>query len=659
MTFMHKLSRRLAQNDLLPLVALLLVPACAGEPASVQYDVSAIHVSPRSVVLAPNDAHQFTAMGDAAGLQDVPVPVTWSAEGGVIDENGRFVAGAADGTYRVHATHATLQWLTDSSTAIVISAGPPTALRISPRDATVAVNQIATLSAYALFGDGDSAEIEVGWSADAGSIEPLGQQAQYSNDQAGTFQVRAALDALADSVTVTVTVAAVAGVSVSPATDTLNVDETRQLVAVARDAAGNPLAGRQFTWTTGSASIASVSGTGVVTARGAGTVVITVRCEGQSATAAITVLTPPPPPPPPPPAAVASVTVTPTSPSLSVGDTVRLSAVARDSGGNVLSGRSFTWTVANGVVASVTTSGTVTALGVGITTVTVTCEGRSATATVTVTAPPPPPPPGGSEPVFLATDALIYGETFDSYTSTTAMIMAGGGPWDVGGSSTALTAVGGGRNGGKAMTMTKPAGTSGPVAQRNISGAPTLFFAQYWFKLTTVGSDPSPHAKWLIVNHTAEGGAGCLGGAVTRYQFALSTDLPFGKAPPSSRFAIRGVENSECNGPVVGDNQVGYFTWGSDRQEAAPVLATDPDIGTVPWGAINDGTWHRWTMELQTGTSAYVKLWLDGNLYWNSVGQAMNMPGEPTSFKFEMVSGTVSTPFTVWFDDLVLWTRSK
>jgi hypothetical protein len=33
------------------------------------------------------------------------------------------------------------------------------------------------------------------------------------------------------------------------------------------------------------------------------------------------------------------------------------------------------------------------------------------------------------------------------------------------------------------------------------------------------------------------------------------------------------------------------------------------------------------------------------------------MPGKPVSFKLEMVSGTRSTEFTAWFDDLVVWAR--
>jgi hypothetical protein len=265
--------------------------------------------------------------------------------------------------------------------------------------------------------------------------------------------------------------------------------------------------------------------------------------------------------------------------------------------------------------------------------------------------------PTDGEPSPLPTDSVIVRETFEDYADRSGMIRAGGGPWDVGGTRTSLTDIGGGRTGGRAMIMTKPAGLNGPVAERRIRGRPTRFFATFWFRLLTVGPNPQPEAKWVIVRHDAEGTAGCLGRPIARYQFALTTELAFGGNQARSRFGARGMQSSECNGPVVGDNQRGAFTWGRNPQDPAPVLANDPAIHTTPWGPINDGNWHRWTMELRTGDAAYLKLWLDGHLYWNSTGQRMRMPGRPTSFKLEMVSGTRSTEFTAYFDDLTLWTR--
>ncbi len=85
-------------------------------------------------------------------------------------------------------------------------------------------------------------------------------------------------------------------------------------------------------------------------------------------------------------APLASVTVTAGSNTLfSAGDTVRLSAVARDARGKVISGRPFTWTTSDVSVVTVSASGLATATGPnGSATITATTEGVSGTAMIAV-----------------------------------------------------------------------------------------------------------------------------------------------------------------------------------------------------------------------------------------------------------------------------------
>src|SRR5207253_895853 len=82
---------------------------------------------------------------------------------------------------------------------------------------------------------------------------------------------------------------------------------------------------------------------------------------------------------------VATVTVAPTSANLQTGQTVQLTATARDASGNVLSGRVMTWSSSSSSVASVNGSGLVTGAGAGSATITATSEGQSGTSGVTVT----------------------------------------------------------------------------------------------------------------------------------------------------------------------------------------------------------------------------------------------------------------------------------
>ena len=81
----------------------------------------------------------------------------------------------------------------------------------------------------------------------------------------------------------------VASVVVTPATATVAVGGTQPLTASVRDAAGNVLVGRAVTWTSSDTTRATVSASGVVTGRAAGSATITASSEGRSGTAAVTV----------------------------------------------------------------------------------------------------------------------------------------------------------------------------------------------------------------------------------------------------------------------------------------------------------------------------------------------------------------------------------
>ena len=124
--------------------------------------------------------------------------------------------------------------------------------------------------------------------------------------------------------------------------------------------------------------MATVSGSGLVTAQGAGSTTITATSEGQSGTASLTVSVVP----------VASVTVSPASAGLFVGQTVQLTPTPKDSAGNPLTGRSVAWSSGNTTVATVGTSGLVTARAAGSSTITATSGGQSGTASLTVTVVP-------------------------------------------------------------------------------------------------------------------------------------------------------------------------------------------------------------------------------------------------------------------------------
>ena len=71
----------------------------AGLVCQEAFIVRGLVVSPQEVVLGPAATQQFSAQ-----LLGADEPVTWSASGGTVDENGLYTAGTAPGTFSVTAT---------------------------------------------------------------------------------------------------------------------------------------------------------------------------------------------------------------------------------------------------------------------------------------------------------------------------------------------------------------------------------------------------------------------------------------------------------------------------------------------------------------------------------------------------------------------------
>lgn len=85
---------------------------------------------------------------------------------------------------------------------------------------------------------------------------------------------------------------AVASVDLTPVTNAIDLTQTVQLTATAKDAGGNVLSGRAITWSQGNSAVAIVSSSGLVTPVGAGTTSISATSEGRAGVASITVSLP-------------------------------------------------------------------------------------------------------------------------------------------------------------------------------------------------------------------------------------------------------------------------------------------------------------------------------------------------------------------------------
>jgi uncharacterized protein YjdB len=334
--------------------------------------VEAVVVVPDTVVLDPLQAYQFSAFGRSAAGDSVVASVSWTASAGTITEDALFTADSSESDVLITAT---LNGTPPINGTARVRKRKIVAIVLTPASVTLPAGGVQQFTARGVQNTGDTVAVSVSYTATGGTVTSGGLYTAGST--AGSYRVIAARlrgSPLADTAAVTITSIPVASVAVSPASASVPVGQTVQLTATPTDANGNPLTGRVVTWVSSAPAVATVSASGRVTAKAAGSATITATSEGKSGTAAITVTLAP----------VASVTVSPAPASVTVGQTVQLTATPKDANGNSLTGRVVTWTTSDAAVATVSASGLVSGLVVGTATITATSEEKSGNSVVTV-----------------------------------------------------------------------------------------------------------------------------------------------------------------------------------------------------------------------------------------------------------------------------------
>jgi trimeric autotransporter adhesin len=173
---------------------------------------------------------------------------------------------------------------------------------------------------------------------------------------------------------VTVSLEPVATVVLSPARDTLRIGDTRTLTATLRDATNAVLTDRLVSWNTTDAAVATVTSTGVVTARAVGSTIISAVSEGRIGQTIVVVL----------PRAAEVITLTPDSATLAEGTELQLIARVTAPDGTVLTGRAITYTSDAATIADVDSVGRVRARTAGLARITARSEGKTAVTTIRV-----------------------------------------------------------------------------------------------------------------------------------------------------------------------------------------------------------------------------------------------------------------------------------
>ena len=258
-----------------------------------------------------------------------------------------------------------------------------------------------------------------------------------------------------------------AAISVMPARAELAaLEEIVRLTAAVRDQNGQPMPSAPVTWTSTGSTVATVDGSGLVTAAANGVATITATAGMVSAMATVTVTQ-----------AVATVAVTPPIATVVEADTLRLSAVAADANGHEVSGALITWASADTLVAMVNALGLVRGVNAGV----VVVEGSTAsgvTGRTEIEVVPPVPAAVAVSPDTVVLGALGATATLTakvsdqaarvmegaavSWTSgdtAVAVVDSAGVVTAVAGGATAITAMAGAASGSAVVTVAQVVGS--------------------------------------------------------------------------------------------------------------------------------------------------------------------------------------------------------
>ncbi|HET7614056.1 MAG TPA: Ig-like domain-containing protein, partial [Gemmatimonadaceae bacterium] len=344
--------------------AVLGIIACtAGGTSTLPVErtpVASVSITLPSPSIMVGQTENGTAVAlDASGS---PLPgrsITWQTSSAAIahvDAAG-VISGIAPGTATISAAS---EGVTNQASLSVVEAPPAPVASVSVALASGSLNPGQTTQATATTRDASNNVLSgraVSWSSSDNSVATVNSSGVVTAVAVGSAQIKATSEGQNGSATLTVTTAPpvpVASVSVSLANNSRNPGQTTQATATTRDANNNVLTGRSISWSSSNTAVATVSGSGLVTAVAVGTAQINATSEGQTGSATLTVAAPPPVP-------VASVSVSLASNSLNPGQTTQATATTRDANNNVLTGRVITWSSSDPGVATVSSSGLVTA----------------------------------------------------------------------------------------------------------------------------------------------------------------------------------------------------------------------------------------------------------------------------------------------------------
>ncbi|MEW5916193.1 MAG: Ig-like domain-containing protein, partial [Gemmatimonadota bacterium] len=353
---------------------VLAVASCDTPLEPTVDGVDRIVVTPTTSSLEAGATVTLTALVlDAEGNAMRERKVVWASENTAVasvSQSG-VVTGVAAGIVQVAASSGGKS----ASATITVTPRPVSLVRVTPGSATISVAGSLTLQAEAL--DASGAPVigrPVTWTSSNEAVAIVSVNGVVAGISAGSVTIVATIDGRSGSAVITVAPQPVASVVITPSTDSAVVGARVTFRATALDAQSLPLTGRSIVWTTSDPAIATVSSTGEAIGLAVGSARIRATVEDKFAEAILVVR----------PVPVSRVITTPNQIVLQPGQTSQLTVTLTDASGNILSGRSITYSSSAPAIATVSATGVITAVSEGSATIEAASEGKTATTIVTV-----------------------------------------------------------------------------------------------------------------------------------------------------------------------------------------------------------------------------------------------------------------------------------
>lgn len=298
---------------------------------------------------------------------------------------------------------------------------------------------------------------------------------------------------------------------------------------------------------------------------------------------------------------VSTLTVVLNSNSLNVGQTTQAVATLRDSVGNVLSGRSIAWSSGSPAVATVNSSGLVTAKSAGSVVINATSEGKTGSATLTIS--PSPSQQGGCaspQPAWIWCDDFEQDRKSSYFEYQTD-------------SNSFLRVAGVGRNGSMGMRAHFAAGQVSAGALRLAFGkTPSAYF-----RAVDGGTANYREVYYRVYVRNQSGWIGGGGDKLMRAIVFSASDWSeaaighvwSGSSPNENYLLLDPVSGTDTAGTVqtVGYNDFAHFRWLGSAQSQTPLF-----------DAAHVGNWYCVEVHMKLNTpgqlDGVVELRINGNL---------------------------------------------